>query len=60
MENLSLIYTGLGFDRKRNHNDNRKKALITDGYETSLDSEQLHPSIPYFCLHEGEFDCILF
>lgn len=59
MEILSLIYTQLGFDHKRNHNGNRKMGLITNGYKTSLDTEQLHSSILYFCLHEGQFDCIL-
>lgn len=39
MEILSLIYTGLGFDGKRNHNENRKMGFITNGYEISLDIE---------------------
>jgi len=39
MEILSFIYTGLGSDHKRNHNDNRKIGFVTNGYETSLDTE---------------------
>lgn len=39
MEILSLIYTGLGYDHERNHNGSRKTGLITNGYETSLDTE---------------------
>lgn len=39
MEILSLIYTGLGFDHRRNHNGSRKTGLITKGYETSVDTE---------------------